>query len=181
MNTHIACTNQGIAVAETRKRSDAGLTIAEILITLLVLSVGLVLITSALPVALKNTAATDESAYAQIIASNYISVLRALPCNATSSNLADGVKTAFFSAGYTFASGTTPTITQVVPSLLYEPDNSSYDSLSSFRDATFPSGNFFVYISYAPTISAPNARAYNVSVRREGGVWISFPFIRCEY
>lgn len=177
MNTHIACTNQGIAVAETRKRSDAGLTIAEILITLLVLSVGLVLITSALPVALKNTAATDESAYAQIIASNYISVLRALSCNADSSNLADALS----KAGYTFASGTTPTITQVVPSLLYEPDSSSYSSSSSFRDATFPSGNFFVYISYAPTISAPNARAYNVSVRRQGGVWISFPFIRCEY
>ena len=161
----------------TNHTHNGGLTIIEILITLLVLSVGLVLITATMPISIKSSTATDEMANAQIIASNYIAVLKAGAVVIPTTTFAQNVSAVFPPSGSVPPDANPTLFVMDSPADVYDtPDYTKY-----FRDLTVSSGNYFVNISYCSSGNNPPARLYRIAVRREGGEWIMYHFFRCDY
>lgn len=150
-----------------------GITLAEVLISLVILSLGLAMAFAALPVVQKNSERAVETSACASVASNYFTLLRSLGSDATTSQLQTLCSDAFSNAS---SPPTEPKLTEVEPPYIHE---APQDDNGVFYDGSVLAG-MEVRIAFCDSSGGLQGRAYSVAVRRKGGRWHVYPLLVCD-
>ncbi|MFA4987318.1 MAG: type II secretion system protein, partial [Candidatus Brocadiia bacterium] len=156
------------------RNCQSGLSLAEILISLAVLGLGLSLVCSSVPMVLRASSQVEEETLCTTIALNYRSLLCSLPYDCTDANLRERFKSVFGSEGITAENEPvlTPLASDQQDSFFLPPK----DMAGVFHDKSAANGEYVVRIAYVVSTAIP-ARTYAISVARQGNEWKVYPII----
>ncbi|MDZ7815477.1 MAG: prepilin-type N-terminal cleavage/methylation domain-containing protein [Planctomycetota bacterium] len=155
------------------KHNSQGITLAEVLVSLVILSLGLAMAFAALPVVQHNSEQAVETSACASVAASYFSILRSLGRNATLPQLKTVCDAAFSNAS---VPPSDLQFVEVLPPQIHEPPG---DTSCVFDDGSVLAG-MEVRIAYCDSTDGAKGRAYSVAVRRKGGRWHVYPLLVCE-